>query len=146
MDSTRNSPAKRRTRHLEQTIDKWLGEDAEEAILFLARVVKGEESMPARRPGDSEDSVSVALIPDVAPTIKERIAAAELLLAYRHGKPTERTEVSVETSQGPSSVSYASLSDEELAVLEGLTQKTLAAAQREVDAEFFEVLPSEATT
>lgn len=111
---------------LMKLIDKWLGEDAEDAIAFLAGVVKGTQTIPARAPGVNEDRVSMALIPDVVPTIRERLQAAEIVMSYRHGLPKAHVEISgqVEHSAAPA-LNYAALSESELAHLEALAQKAL---------------------
>lgn len=123
---------KKNRRTLHKLIDKWLGDDAEGVISFLAGVVKGTERIPLRAPAQGEDSVSAALIPQVEPSIKERIQAAEILLAYRHGKPAQGIELSASLGDDDgndpefvSDVDYSKLSDHELAKLEELTQKTL---------------------
>lgn len=117
-------------RELHRLIDKWLGEDAEDVIAFLSGVIKGTQRIPLRAPGANEDAVSAALIPEVQPSIKERLQAAEIILAYRHGRPLPQgaegeADVPEADSKPGETIDYSALSDAELAQLETITRKTL---------------------
>lgn len=109
-------------------IDKYTGLDAEDLIAFLADVALNRVEVKARSRGKDEDSVSFALVPMVPPTIRERITAAEILLAYRHGKPRGVDQLpDMPNPIGENGPDYSSLSDAELATLETLNAKTLRA-------------------
>lgn len=120
-------------RTLHALIDKYAGQDAEDLISFLAGVATGKERIKSRAPGENEDGVSYALVPEVPPTFRERITAAQILLAYRHGKPDAESgtaapgdlTVEGEVNNGPR-LDYARLSDAELASLEALHGKAIS--------------------
>ena len=125
------------TANLRKLIDQHFGHGAEDAIQFLADVVKGRSVIPARAPGRGEDSVSVALIPMVPPTFKEKIEAARTILAYRYGLPHQHVSVEAPPADVPQ-MDYEALSDEELEQLERLTEKATPASEAVVDAEVSE--------
>lgn len=122
-----NSQRKR----LRDLIAKHCGPDAEDVISFFAGVMKGTERVPMRSPGPGEDSVSYALVPLVAPSIKERMAAGEILAAYFFGSPGKATDP-IDLPEGMlpgelrlAEVDYSNLETAELAEMERLAQKTM---------------------
>ncbi len=120
----------RSRKKLHDLIDKWLGEDAEDCVASLAGIIKGTEQIKLRSPGKHEDAVSYALVPEAPPTVREKLEAISIVMAYRHGKPKESIEHSgaIEMGQGaPATLDYGKLEDNELAEMERMAQKAMAA-------------------
>lgn len=132
--------ANRRT--LLHLIDKYNGPDAEDVIAFLSSVWRGDQKIKARAPGPTEDVFSYAAVPEVFPTIKERITAAEILLAYRHGKAGATSDragdqtVPGEVKRHNHDLSRLSL--DQLMQLETLLTVTAPVIPEETDAEIVE--------
>lgn len=107
-------------------LDQLLGDNAIETYLFAIQVMRGQVSGPARKPAQGEDGASVALIPQVGPTIRERLDAAMWLGEQRNGKSA--TAASVEISGDVNvnetrTVDLAALSAQELEFLERVIEK-----------------------
>jgi hypothetical protein len=132
LDSGRGKRVNRKG--LREYLDLFLGENANEAVFFAVKVMRGEITGPARRPGPGEDRGSVAMIPEVGPTIRERLDAAQWLAEMRNGKaPTSAAiDLSGEVNHTVrAAVDLGRLSSEQLDAAE----KILTAAST-VDAEF----------
>lgn len=125
------SSGPRERKALHKLIDKWFGEDAEDCVAALAGIIKGTDQVKARAQGKNEDAVSYALVPEVPPTISQKLEAINLVMQYRHGKPKESIEHSgvIDTGPQPGKLDYSRLTDGELARLEELSQKALAGSQ-----------------
>jgi hypothetical protein len=119
-----------------------LGANAIEAYVFAAQVMRGQVSAPARKPVPGEDAASVALIPLVGPTIRERLDAAQWLAEQRNGRAPASTSIELAaTVEIPGArVDPAKLSDQELEVFEALALKALDTGE-EVDGEVVDARP-----
>lgn len=132
---------------------KLIGDKGEIAFDLLWSIARGELSFEtlSREPGPNEDTISAALIPKVriVPSIRERMDAAEILLAHLVGKPVSAVEVEAHVAHEHrigSARDLSKLADADLAQLEALLSKATparpaGASEAVVDAEIVEPVP-----
>lgn len=123
-------------------LDQMLGENAIEAFVFAANVMRGNVSAPARKPAPGEDAASAALIPLVGPTVRERLDAAQWLAEQRNGRAPASTSIELAaTVEIPGArVDPSKLTDQELEAFESLALKALDTGEV-VDGEIVESEP-----
>lgn len=126
-------------------LDQLLGENATEAYIFAANVMRGQVQVPARKPHPGEDAASVALIPSIGPSVRERLDAAVWLAEQRNGKAPSSASIDVQGAIALPVVRIdpGKLTDEELERLEALALKALDSGGNVVDGE---IVHSETTT
>lgn len=139
-------------RALNDTIDRKFGPGAEEALDKAGAIMRGQAFAKARRPGPTEDLASyAATVPDVGPSIREQLDAAQWIYEQRNGKAkpvdlnTGASGSGPQVHLGPEGVTgvsvaleeLAGLSDSELDIMEALMSK-VSAKDRTVDGQ---VLP-----
>ncbi len=116
-------------------IDLKLGDGGEEALDLVIAVMRGEIVSPARRPGPGEDALSYAnTVPLVAPTVRERLDAAQWLSEHRNGKPRQTLDVEGQGVIVAVPVNLSRYSDQELEIAELLLTK--GAADADIEGEF----------
>lgn len=150
MTRAKNDPIERRTSNGEiryprgrasktilwRTLDRMLGDSAMEAYIFATAVMRGQVAAPARKPAQGEDAASVALIPLVGPTIRERLDAAIWLAEQRNGKAVSSTEIDLRAGlevEALPTLRVEALSDQALKEIERAALEPASAAT--VDAE-----------
>lgn len=139
-------------RQLNEMIDRKCQPAAEEALDFAIAVMRGQPVGKARKPNQGEDPATyAALVPDVGPTIRERLEAAMWIFKQRNGEPKALNEASLTAVLEPSggllpAVSFplsdlSVYSDDELTIMEALLAKMPEGEKivDSVDAEFTEV-------
>ncbi len=132
-------------KRINELIDQEFGDGAREAIMFIGSVMRGTATGPARKPLPGEDSASyAALVPQVSPTVRERLEAAFWIAERRNGKAPASMEVSGTVDISPGlPVDLNAYTDAELEIAEALLSKgqRVAPAEEEVDAEFTAIVP-----
>ena len=108
-------------------LDQMLGENAIEAFVFAANVMRGNVSAPARKPAPGEDVSSAALIPMVGPTVRERLDAAQWLAEQRNGRAPASSSIELTATIDLPGVRVdpSKLTDQELEAFESLALKAL---------------------
>lgn len=124
-------------RPLWNLLDQLLGDQGAEAYIFAANVMRGQVSVPARKPHPGEDAASVALIPNIGPTVRERLDAAVWLAEQRNGRAPSSTSIDVQGSIALPVVRLdpGKLTDAELEHMEALALKALDSGAETVDGE-----------
>ena len=118
-----NPQGRPKRKALEHYLDMRLGIGAVEAYDLAIKVMRGEISAPARRPGPHEDAASASMIPLVPPTIKERVEAAQWLAEQRNGKAPASVDIEVDDGPRRRMRDLSKLTDAELEAAETLLAK-----------------------
>lgn len=105
-------------------LDTLVGKHATEAYETAIKIMRGEITQKVREPGPGEDAVSYALVPTVAPKIRERLDAAIWLAEQRNGKAKASIDLDVDTEVRHVTFDPSKLSDEELKVAEEIARKS----------------------
>lgn len=139
----RSQQARSARARLNALIDLKLGDGGEEALDFIVEVFRGNATGPSRKPSPGEDLASFAsTVPQVGPTIRERLDAAMWLQEQRNGKARQSMEIEGQGVVAIIPVDLSAYNDQELEIAELLLTK---GQQKDpglstVDAEFTEVV------
>ncbi len=139
----RSQQARSARARLNALIDLKCGDGGEEALDFIVEVMRGKATGPARKPNPGEDVQSFAsTVPQVGPTIRERLDAAQWIQEQRNGKARQGMELEGAVGVVAVPVNLGAYEDQELEIMEVLLTKGSngAPGEQSVDAEFTEVV------
>lgn len=130
-------------REIHAAIDAQCGDHAVNLVAEVVAIGMGTARQKARAPGPHEDSASYALVPEVAPTVRERLAALQWLIEYRNGRNLGAGEiaslaagVAAGTMAGVSgAVDLALLTEDELTIMEMILRKAEAPKHQVIEGE-----------
>jgi hypothetical protein len=106
---------------------------------FIIEIMRGNASAPARKPSQGEDLQSYAsTVPQVGPTLRERLDAAMWLSEHRNGKPRQTVDVEGQGVIALVPVDLSRYNDQELEIAELLLTKG-APGDAEIEGEFTSV-------
>lgn len=128
-------------KEIHAAIDAQCGDHAVNLVAEVVAIGMGTARQKARAPGPHEDSASYALVPEVAPSIRERLAALQWLIEYRNGRNLQAGEigalaagVAAGTMAGVAgAVDLSLLTEDELTIMEMILRKAEAQEPRTVE-------------